>query len=101
MCFADSGSVYSFGSDYYGCLGCDNQEGDEVCTPVLIDFFTSKPVDQVYIAQNTPVLIDFFTSKPGEQEYIVYKVTVMSHNNIVREFFLYLLPCMHILYRVQ
>ena len=48
----DSGSVYSFGSDYYGCLGCDNQEGDEVCTPVLIDFFSTKPVAQVGCKSN-------------------------------------------------
>ena len=39
--------MYSFGSDYYGCLGCDNAEGDEVCTPVLIEYFSSRPVDKV------------------------------------------------------
>ena len=39
--------MYSFGSDYYGCLGCGGQEGEEVCTPVLVDFFSSRPVIQV------------------------------------------------------
>ena len=43
----DEGAVYSFGSDYYGCLGCDNEEGDSVCTPVLVEFFNDKPVEQV------------------------------------------------------
>ena len=30
VCATNEGNVYAFGSDYYGCLGCDNQEGDEV-----------------------------------------------------------------------
>lgn len=43
----DDGLVYSFGSDYYGCLGCDNQEGDEAWAPIQVDFFNDKPVEQV------------------------------------------------------
>lgn len=43
----DDGDMYTFGSDYYGCLGCDNEEGDEVNTPILVEFFTGRPVEQV------------------------------------------------------
>ena len=44
----DEGGVYSFGSDYYGCLGNDSPEGeDSVSTPGPVDFFTSRPVAQV------------------------------------------------------
>nr|XP_006823755.1 PREDICTED: serine/threonine-protein kinase Nek9-like [Saccoglossus kowalevskii] len=43
----DNGVLYTFGSDYYGCLGCDNSHGDEVHTPLPVDFFLKKPVEQV------------------------------------------------------
>ena len=43
----ENGNVYAFGSDYYGCLGCDNSEGDEVCSPTLLEFFTPRLVDHV------------------------------------------------------
>ncbi|XP_023931133.1 serine/threonine-protein kinase Nek9 [Lingula anatina] len=46
-CVTDEGVVYAFGSDYYGCLGCEGQEGDEAHFPVTIDFFHSKPVEQI------------------------------------------------------
>ncbi|XP_038075456.1 serine/threonine-protein kinase Nek9-like [Patiria miniata] len=46
-CITDDGELYTFGSDYYGCLGCDNAEGDEVNQPIPVDFFSGKPVEQV------------------------------------------------------
>ncbi|XP_022111310.1 serine/threonine-protein kinase Nek9-like, partial [Acanthaster planci] len=46
-CVTDDGELYTFGSDYYGCLGCDNAEGDEVTEPILVELFSSKPVEQV------------------------------------------------------
>ena len=45
--YVDDGDLYTFGSDYYGCLGCDNEEGDEVFVPTLVQFFSSRPVEQV------------------------------------------------------
>ena len=45
--FPEDGGVYAFGSDYYGCLGVDNQEGEEVTSPIAIPFFENKPVEQV------------------------------------------------------
>lgn len=47
MLFLDDGEVYAFGSDYYGCLGCDNAEGDQVLTPIPVDFFSSHPVAEI------------------------------------------------------
>ncbi|XP_069118156.1 serine/threonine-protein kinase Nek9-like isoform X1 [Argopecten irradians] len=47
----DEGEVYTFGSDYYGCLGCDNQEGDEVLVPIPVDFFNTRPVAEVSCGQ--------------------------------------------------
>ncbi|XP_069807177.1 serine/threonine-protein kinase Nek9 isoform X2 [Dendropsophus ebraccatus] len=45
MCTTDEGQLYSFGSDYYGCLGV--AQGSEVLEPVLVDFFLNEPVEQV------------------------------------------------------
>ncbi|KAL5008631.1 hypothetical protein ScPMuIL_014212, partial [Solemya velum] len=47
VCVTDEGSVYVFGSDYYGCLGLDNREGDEVVSPVLLNYFSDNPVGEV------------------------------------------------------
>ncbi|XP_040189320.1 serine/threonine-protein kinase Nek9 isoform X3 [Rana temporaria] len=47
MCITDEGQVYSFGSDYYGCLGVGQAEGSEVLEPILVDFFLNEPVEQV------------------------------------------------------
>ncbi|XP_060069030.1 serine/threonine-protein kinase Nek9-like [Ylistrum balloti] len=47
----DEGQVYAFGSDYYGCLGCDNEEGDEVLVPILVDYFNTRPVAEVSCGQ--------------------------------------------------
>ncbi|KAK2194294.1 hypothetical protein NP493_116g01001 [Ridgeia piscesae] len=47
VCVTDESDVYAFGSDYDGCLGCDGDEGSEVCTPKLISFFAGTRVQQV------------------------------------------------------
>ncbi|XP_077989490.1 serine/threonine-protein kinase Nek9-like [Glandiceps talaboti] len=46
-CLNENGVLYTFGSDYYGCLGCGGSQGDEVHTPIPINFFSDKPVEQV------------------------------------------------------
>lgn len=47
VCITDEGQVYSFGSDYYGCLGVGQAKGSEVLEPILVDFFLNEPVEQV------------------------------------------------------
>lgn len=46
-----------FGSDYYGCIGVDNQQGSEVREPVLLDFFLSNPVEQLSCGDNHVVAL--------------------------------------------
>ncbi|CAG5121379.1 unnamed protein product, partial [Candidula unifasciata] len=46
LCVSDSGALYAFGSNYYGCLGCEVEE-DEVLFPVRIDFFLDLPVQEI------------------------------------------------------
>lgn len=36
-----------FGSDYYGCIGCDQKFGDEVCQPSIVEYFMKDSVKQV------------------------------------------------------
>ncbi|XP_053553129.1 serine/threonine-protein kinase Nek9 [Bombina bombina] len=47
VCITDEGQLYSFGSDYYGCLGLNQSAGSEVLEPMLVDFFLNEPVEQV------------------------------------------------------
>ncbi|XP_066463760.1 serine/threonine-protein kinase Nek9 isoform X2 [Eleutherodactylus coqui] len=47
VCVTDEGQLYSFGSDYYGCLGVDQSLGSEVLEPILVDFFLNEPIEQV------------------------------------------------------
>ncbi|ELT98382.1 hypothetical protein CAPTEDRAFT_123860, partial [Capitella teleta] len=49
VCVTDDGAVYSFGSDYYGCLGNGDQgDGEDcACSPSLVSFFVNRPVLQV------------------------------------------------------
>ncbi|KAM8920782.1 serine/threonine-protein kinase Nek9 isoform 5-T5 [Pelodytes ibericus] len=47
MCITDEGQLYSFGSDYYGCLGVNQAAGSEVLEPLWVDFFLNEPVEQV------------------------------------------------------
>ena len=59
---ADDGVLYTFGSDYYGCLGRgedyepedddDDDDEDEVKSPIIVSFFNEKPVDQVSCGDN-------------------------------------------------
>lgn len=44
---SDEGILYMFGSDYHGCLGSDQQFGDEVTVPLLVEFFREILVKQV------------------------------------------------------
>uniref|UniRef100_A0A8C9VQA7 non-specific serine/threonine protein kinase n=1 Tax=Scleropages formosus TaxID=113540 RepID=A0A8C9VQA7_SCLFO len=51
-CVTDEDQLYMFGSDYYGCIGVDNELGTEVLVPVLLDFFQERPVRQVSCGDN-------------------------------------------------
>ncbi|CAB1335192.1 unnamed protein product [Coregonus sp. 'balchen'] len=46
-CVSDEDQMYMFGSDYYGCIGVENEQGREVLEPVLLEFFEERPVRQV------------------------------------------------------
>lgn len=39
--------LYAFGSDYWGCIGCNNELEEEVVTPYKVEFFAENPVAQV------------------------------------------------------
>ena len=39
--------LYAFGSDYWGCIGCNNELDEEVVTPYRVRFFDENPVEQV------------------------------------------------------
>ena len=39
--------MYTFGSDYWGCIGCNNELDEEVTTPYRVEFFAENPVSQV------------------------------------------------------
>ncbi|KAI0220100.1 Serine/threonine-protein kinase Nek9 [Lamellibrachia satsuma] len=66
----DESDVYAFGSDYDGCLGCDGEEGSEVCTPKLINFFSGNRVHHVSCGNAHVVALteagDVFTWGCGE-----------------------------------
>ncbi|XP_072166539.1 serine/threonine-protein kinase Nek9-like [Diadema setosum] len=61
-CVTDEGQVYTFGSDYYGCLGRgedyeadDDDDGDDedgVNRPILVTFFDQKPVEKISCGDN-------------------------------------------------
>ncbi|KAM4690321.1 serine/threonine-protein kinase Nek9 isoform 2-T2 [Rhinophrynus dorsalis] len=52
VCITDEGQLYSFGSDYYGCLGVNQTAGSEVLEPLWVDFFVNEPVEQVSCGDN-------------------------------------------------
>lgn len=66
----DVGQVYSCGSDYYGCLGIGNAMGDEVLCLTQLDFFSSKPVEEISCGDNHCVALtkdgDVYTWGCGE-----------------------------------
>ena len=39
--------LYTFGSDYWGCIGCNNELDEEVTSPYRVEFFAEKPVLEV------------------------------------------------------
>ncbi|KAJ8308251.1 hypothetical protein KUTeg_013125, partial [Tegillarca granosa] len=57
LCVTDEGQVYSFGSDYDGCLGCGNEEGDEVLSPIPVNFFSNLPVLEISCGENHVVAL--------------------------------------------
>uniref|UniRef100_A0A8C7D706 non-specific serine/threonine protein kinase n=1 Tax=Oncorhynchus kisutch TaxID=8019 RepID=A0A8C7D706_ONCKI len=56
-CVTDEDQMYMFGSDYYGCIGVENEQGMEVLEPVLLDFFEERPVRQVSCGDNHVVVL--------------------------------------------
>lgn len=46
-CVTDEGALYTFGSDYWGCIGCNNELDEKVTTPYRVEFFAENPVSQV------------------------------------------------------
>ncbi|XP_066280526.1 serine/threonine-protein kinase Nek9-like isoform X2 [Branchiostoma lanceolatum] len=46
-CLTEEGKVYACGSDYWGCLGGENEQGDEVMIPIEVEFFSGRPVAQI------------------------------------------------------
>ena len=49
--FTDEGKVHAFGSNYYGCLGME-EEDDAVLSPVPIPFFSTNPVEEISCGEN-------------------------------------------------
>lgn len=39
--------MYTFGSDYWGCIGCNNQLDEVVTLPHKVEFFDGNPVEAV------------------------------------------------------
>ncbi|XP_051579148.1 serine/threonine-protein kinase Nek9 [Myxocyprinus asiaticus] len=56
-CITDEDQMYMFGSDYYGCIGVENELGMEVLEPVLLKFFEERPVKQVSCGDNHVVAL--------------------------------------------
>ena len=44
---SDSGEVYTCGSDYSGCIGCDGELGDNVLTPYKVESLIGKRVKKI------------------------------------------------------
>ena len=69
--------MYMFGSDYYGCIGVENDMGMEVLEPVLLEFFQERPVRQVSCGDNHVVVLthcgDIYSWGCGEHgEHYMY-----------------------------
>ena len=43
----EDGVLYTFGSDYWGCIGCNNELDEDVTLPFRVDFFAENPVAEV------------------------------------------------------
>ncbi|VDI27488.1 NIMA (never in mitosis gene a)-related kinase [Mytilus galloprovincialis] len=70
LAVTDEGQVYASGSDYYGCLGVDNEEGDSVLSLIPINYFSSRPVEEISCGDNHCVALtkegDVYTWGCGE-----------------------------------
>ena len=44
---SDSGDVYTCGSDYSGCIGCDGELGDNVLTPYKVEALSDKRIKRI------------------------------------------------------
>lgn len=46
-CITEDGVLYTFGSDYWRCIGCNNELDEDVTLPFRVDFFAENPVAEV------------------------------------------------------
>uniref|UniRef100_A0A3Q2TI15 non-specific serine/threonine protein kinase n=1 Tax=Fundulus heteroclitus TaxID=8078 RepID=A0A3Q2TI15_FUNHE len=56
-CVTDEDQLYMFGSDYYGCIGVEQEMGMEILEPVLLEFFEERHVRQVSCGDNHVVVL--------------------------------------------
>ncbi|XP_068194613.1 serine/threonine-protein kinase Nek9 isoform X1 [Antennarius striatus] len=56
-CITDEDQMYTFGSDYYGCIGVEHELGMEIYEPVLLEFFEERPVCEVSCGDNHVVVL--------------------------------------------
>lgn len=54
--FADEGQVYTFGSNFYGCLGNEDCD-EEVTSPLRIETFLKMPVQEVSCGESHVVAL--------------------------------------------
>uniref|UniRef100_A0A3Q3DFU5 non-specific serine/threonine protein kinase n=1 Tax=Hippocampus comes TaxID=109280 RepID=A0A3Q3DFU5_HIPCM len=70
VCITDEDQMYTFGSDYYGCIGVEGVMGTQILEPVLLEFFEERPVRQVSCGDNHVVVLthsgDVFSWGCGE-----------------------------------
>ncbi|XP_037097661.1 serine/threonine-protein kinase Nek9 isoform X1 [Syngnathus acus] len=70
VCITDEDQMYTFGSDYYGCIGVEGVMGMQILEPVLLEFFEERPVRQVSCGDNHVVVLthsgDIFSWGCGE-----------------------------------
>jgi len=55
--YSDSGSLYTFGSNYFGCLGV-GEKVEKLLLPTKIDFFDDKPLVQIKCGSHHVVAMD-------------------------------------------
>lgn len=51
--------VYACGSDYYGCIGCDNEHGDNVLLPVKIEALNEIQIQSIACGDSHVVALSF------------------------------------------
>ncbi|WAR20027.1 NEK9-like protein [Mya arenaria] len=56
VCLTDEGQVYTFGSNFYGCLGMET-DSDEVTSPVCVETFANLPVQEIICGDNHVVAL--------------------------------------------